>query len=737
MPYPTAEGQFVLCHSVYVTIDPASGRLGNLCSHLLMEIRPDQRTQSASLRAISSWHSAAWIRDATELPLELPDVHELPAGALTNTMLTTYAERATGRERLLFIMNALVTRPGRRVFLAATQDEAALLTYGAARLLPTSVLGALTFSTYERYPEDTTTRLTATWWPQLEHDYLPERLYEGIGFALHCGTGKRSKLPAEYPWISGLLGAMLAGDTSAIARFHDLCQESSSTDPMIADLLWTYFCAPERVFIQPHHIERLAGSPVVTAMVVKDEGYCGQMAHLLASLTRNNPTEGFTHEAWQLLEVCAQSIAMWQPLSNSLTQLAYGYLADGDITRGQHIVAAMLPKLNAGVASQAQAGVYEEVRQRLSSAAAKDRLSLDARVAIVRLSFDSMTEATKAQSDSFLDEWFDPQPSEVIRWLRPDIPNAIRLIVGVYAQAWALMPVDYIVDALQDQLGLRSTIWAQLIAERQDHAAEAWLSACADSPAQLLNALQVANETLPSEAFMHGAAPVITQFVSNLDEQTAQMSTSARLLEWVAAHSGSLSPATAKRARAWNVWVDFLHSPSIAKAWSVRTVAPTLREATRNRAPSEQNVQVAIARATRSQSDIESFLLELGPAFVADPEAFLLGLLQAASTWRLDEVNLEIFPALAGVSLGAANDSRLRRALSAARLSQGVEDMVSALDRRAFAAIVRASTVWPEHVRKRWENLAITRNDEPLARVSDALDGAKARIKRFWSSSHE
>src|SRR5262249_23150467 len=158
----------LLCHSTCLGIDPATGKNGHFFTHLLLDVPNTLDAQ----QAIQSWGSHLWQRTDPGGSAELPEALYLPvSSALGDAELHRFLTQPANRDLLEFLLAALLTQRGGRIFVAAPVETVALCIYGLTRVLPPALLEDFTFSTYEREPFACPARLVGTCWDETpDHD---------------------------------------------------------------------------------------------------------------------------------------------------------------------------------------------------------------------------------------------------------------------------------------------------------------------------------------------------------------------------------------------------------------------------------------------------------------------------------------------------------------------------------------------------------------------------------------
>ena len=204
------EKERVLVHKVYTGRD-ALGRPGVFFVHLLAWL-PESFTAA---QAIQLWNSPFWqhsdvtlqderntLLDQVSLEHVMATVHPLPYNQQHIKNLDNYLAYVIHAYLLMKDSSIKKTEyVAHQLYIAASDENIARLIRGLTRCLPQPLLSRLTFSTYERNPEDAETEIVGTGWltvPNAEHNVhtthlLPSRYYQER-LALNCYSGQSSPL---------------------------------------------------------------------------------------------------------------------------------------------------------------------------------------------------------------------------------------------------------------------------------------------------------------------------------------------------------------------------------------------------------------------------------------------------------------------------------------------------------------------------------------------------------------
>lgn len=212
----------VLAHKVFAGFD-ANTRAGNYFVHLLAGLPAEWTAKDA----INYWRSSFWQWNADQLTanqLELPSISSpdrILAGRLTDADLR---DPSVQKYMAMVIQAYLSLKADERLFIAAPSDQVATLIWGLTRALPNFLLRDLTFSTYEREPENAKDlKVIGTYW---EGAYdLPAACYQGYGIGINCDTGKHSPVldsKTGFAWEYAQFAAdKLQSDFRRITAFVD------------------------------------------------------------------------------------------------------------------------------------------------------------------------------------------------------------------------------------------------------------------------------------------------------------------------------------------------------------------------------------------------------------------------------------------------------------------------------------------------------------------------------------
>ncbi|HJT36662.1 MAG TPA: hypothetical protein VJ783_31860 [Pirellulales bacterium] len=286
-------GNLQLVGQISYRATDTAGRVGSYFAHVLLTPRdPAASAGSAwsTLDALRLWQAPWTDQDSPELPRKLPALERLDdlwAGArpaLDDELVLRFLQTPAGgplddpahvvpprwqsmpaHERTDLLVNTLqgllaLGLPRRASVLLVTEPSvAALVFYGAARLLPTALLDGVSFSTYEQAAERLPVTLAATTFFAPETSDVRPDLYRRGGLVLNTYTGRMSESgppPGEYArfiverlladgWanVDRLLesfqaaGAKRPEDLEVLAQTHRLVSHVLSAEPL-ADGSW-------------------------------------------------------------------------------------------------------------------------------------------------------------------------------------------------------------------------------------------------------------------------------------------------------------------------------------------------------------------------------------------------------------------------------------------------------------------------------------------------------------------
>lgn len=285
-------GNLQLVGQISYRATDTAGRVGSYFAHVLLAPREPGAAGSAwsTLDALRLWQAPWADQDSPELPRKLPVLERLDdlwAGArpaLDDELVLRFLQTPAGEplddpshvvpprwqsmpahERTDLLVNTLqgllaLGLPRRASVLLVTEPSvAALVFYGAARLLPAALLDGVSFSTYEPAAERLPVTLAATTFFAPETTDVRPDLYRRGGLVVNTYTGRMSESgppPGEYArfiverlladgWanVDRLLesfhqaGAKRPEDLEVLAQTHGLVSHVLSAEPL-ADGSW-------------------------------------------------------------------------------------------------------------------------------------------------------------------------------------------------------------------------------------------------------------------------------------------------------------------------------------------------------------------------------------------------------------------------------------------------------------------------------------------------------------------
>jgi hypothetical protein len=221
----------ILVHKAYTGKDGV-GRYGAFFIHLLFGLPED----FSVLHAISLWKSPFWqvsdasLKDRQSTSLDRVSLENLKGmgkdipssrrGTRKIRACLPYIIQAYLTKKPLVDRKTLQTVP-QKLYIAASDDDVAVLISGLAHCLPAQLLKNLTFSTYAHDVTEATTEIVGTCWlsvPELEKNrpvarLLPEQYYREK-LAINCYTGKCSPLENNPLVENKSLAAQFAQDAT-------------------------------------------------------------------------------------------------------------------------------------------------------------------------------------------------------------------------------------------------------------------------------------------------------------------------------------------------------------------------------------------------------------------------------------------------------------------------------------------------------------------------------------------
>ena len=228
----TAQGR-VLTHAT------PSG--SNYFAHTLLNVPASADAQLA----IQTWGSPLWQTHDPDGHADLPELSHLPvADLLDDAVLKAWLTTPARQEVLDFVLVALLgTPPHSRIFLAASADDVAKVVYAVTRVLPTGLLDAFTFSTYESDPLGCTARLVGHEVVPSDADGetprdLPETCYAAPNFAFNSATGRRTAVATDVPFARFAVKAAASGEYAALDEVKSTWERLGLKDARQFDLVF-------------------------------------------------------------------------------------------------------------------------------------------------------------------------------------------------------------------------------------------------------------------------------------------------------------------------------------------------------------------------------------------------------------------------------------------------------------------------------------------------------------------
>jgi hypothetical protein len=272
----TRDAGRLLCHSAYVGQDPMTGRFGNFFSHALLDV-PDALDAT---QAIQTWGSAFWHRCDDDGDTCLKDVSKVPADMVLQTELARFLAEPPGRRMLGFVLHALVAGgDGARVFLAAPAKDVALCVYAVTKALPKTMLGDLTFSTYESDPLTCNARLVGSWWGDAPDMDLPSSCYSGSCLAYNSYSGRQTELSGSCIYADFAIKALAAHQEQQLGHLGNFCERYCVSQTDLLDLVYRLHTRDgvagisaeecQRLFQHPQLAEGLVARPKLAAPLLE------------------------------------------------------------------------------------------------------------------------------------------------------------------------------------------------------------------------------------------------------------------------------------------------------------------------------------------------------------------------------------------------------------------------------------------------------------------------------------
>ncbi len=210
-------------------------RGANYFAHTLFNVPASADAQLA----IQTWGSPLWQTQESEGSVDLPELPYLPvADLLDDAVLKDWLAAPARQEMLDFVLVALLgTPPHARIFLAASADDVAKVVYAVTRALPSGLLDAFTFSTYESDPLACPARLVGHDLGAADGD-LSETCYTASNFAFNLATGRRAALPTEVPFARFAVKAAAAGEYATLDEVKSTWERLGLKDARQFDLVF-------------------------------------------------------------------------------------------------------------------------------------------------------------------------------------------------------------------------------------------------------------------------------------------------------------------------------------------------------------------------------------------------------------------------------------------------------------------------------------------------------------------
>jgi hypothetical protein len=263
----------VLAHKVYAGTD-ALNRPGNYFVHLLAYLPTDWNAKNS----ISSWGASFWQWNANMLgnnQFELPSIplHEIIAtGKLSKANL-----KGIQKYLAMIIQGYLSLKKAERLFVAASSDQVALLVWGLTCALPDFILRDLTFSTYEREPENAKDlQVIGTCWEGTND--LPAACYQGYGIGINCYTGKHSSVldsKAGFAWEYAQFAAQRLIEPAGFERieaFIRTLNETGVSDMQGFSFFFDLEIRDEKAHLTPDEVTRLITTRGLARLYLPREG---------------------------------------------------------------------------------------------------------------------------------------------------------------------------------------------------------------------------------------------------------------------------------------------------------------------------------------------------------------------------------------------------------------------------------------------------------------------------------
>lgn len=753
----TPDAGRLLCHSTCLGIDPATGKNGHFFSHVLLEVPPTLDAQ----HAIQTWGSQLWQRADHAGSGPLPEALYLPvSSALGDARLQEFLEQPANRDLFQFILSALLSPTGGRIFVAASAEDVALCVYGVTRALPPGLLADFTFSTYEHDPLSSTARLVGTCWAEGTERELPAGCYEGMGVGFNRDTGRRSPQVVPVPFADFAVEALAGGELAVLDEFHATWQRLGIQNPSLLDLVFrlargTGTLSKEESHQVVHHPTLgtwIAGRTETLQQflewALEDHGYATGTFSRVAALLRQKP---------DLLAKLAQTVE----------ERGLAALRAGDFTRAPNALEVILP-----MAAPARAAtLWNDL---LNTFTDPEALSWEMRCYLL----PRLARLQAAANGPALERWLLVAPERLEALLQLDLPRSYQItacqaslrqdgatpaLARVLAgPSGLLLPVVKqlaagpegpahavtLFGALLDESSERG--WIQEMVRHADELPPALLGECLEA------VLERAAVDVADLARTHGVL-----LLDRLAEQPALDLLAKRLLEHSAdelladVHLGAflhglaglstLSPEVRERLDACLTVQTFLRQPSLDQTLlggvmaALKVEPPLFPPRTLGRVLDTISAKLTVRAAQPEvQAELEGVLLTVGPHTVSGEAGLFRELLYRQQKQKQFWKQPELLHGFLAIALGAPKSPEL-----AGRLDN-LEAEAFALARqigqlggkKVLNALEQHVETWPRSAQKQWHFLAKAvqpRGVRDLARdVAFFLAGAGVTMAAAW-----
>jgi hypothetical protein len=767
-------GDRVLVHARYVGEDPASGRLGNYFAHLLTDLPANVTARDAVL----AWRSPSWTTSDDSGPKELPDVDQLPLGMLGDEQLFACVREESGRAnylKFIALLASAVLQESQRseleqtgpthhrpIFLLATPDDAAMLLYGATRIVPAALFRNLTFSLYDEIPETLTVltaaqftpAVTATWRPSNPAYELPDRFYTTIAVTLNLFNGRHTSLGPLPLLIADAVSGLAAGDLGAVDLFHTFCADLELTTLASVEVAYALVQGKTPDTLTADEMGVVAQSPALILYLAKDNSFFQRLLVLASD-------KHFRDHVFQAIsDTLREHADVLISLASAAVAAGDQALLDAEVGQAKLMYQTILPMIDPSAAREAGQQLLARLTPLLAPALPREVLPLDARLAALEWSAADRKDYHPDQAPVWIDEWVNFTPVEVPQLLRRLQENVTRRHVASLALIRGVLTGEDLARLIAGADALLLAVYLELAQNGNDDLARRLLVAFAPPPGtsdrsdqatphRLVGALQELASASVNDAVvgLAAAGPLLEDAANRITTLTFLLPGYATLIDWVDRHR-PIIPETAlsRLARdqywAWNFLGSFIRSPRLSE--NVIAALPeafarlsTLPEAETTelkrrvtsvvmtvlavpiipQPPQRQSTGRAVSRTVplgahptldQQMEALEKVLYAWGPTLGGSAMGWYCDMLMDVASWNEPVLEESLLPALVLLGLRGARTPELASILSPENIKPYLCEIISLFGRHHLHLLNRAAKSWPEALEEEWKLLATT-----------------------------